>query len=118
MVGGNQVFNRFDVPQLRGINKTAPYFHDHRATTLEDVVRHYQSFFAFINRGSRIPAAAHRGRGHRADRPVREESAMTARGKPRAAPVAPPTRWLCDVFTGDKEIRRSGAIRSEASLVS
>ena len=55
MVGGNQVFNRFDVPQLRGINKTAPYFHDHRATTLEDVVRHYQSFFAFINRARGFP---------------------------------------------------------------
>lgn len=27
-VGGNQVFHRFDIPQLRGINGTAPYFHD------------------------------------------------------------------------------------------
>jgi cytochrome c peroxidase len=42
-VGGNQVFNRFDIPQLRGINDTAPYFHDHRAATLEQVVKHYQS---------------------------------------------------------------------------
>ena len=25
-VGGNQVFNRFDIPQLRGINEAAPYF--------------------------------------------------------------------------------------------
>jgi len=55
MVGENQVFNRFDVPQLRGINKTAPYFHDHRANTLEDVVKHYQSFFAFINRSRGFP---------------------------------------------------------------
>jgi cytochrome c peroxidase len=56
-VGGNQVFNRFDIPQLRGINKTAPYFHDHRAKTLEEVVRHYQSFFFFINvvRGLPLP---------------------------------------------------------------
>jgi cytochrome c peroxidase len=56
-VGGNQVFNRFDIPQLRGINQTAPYFHDHRAATLEDVVRHYQRFFAFINevRGFPLP---------------------------------------------------------------
>jgi cytochrome c peroxidase len=56
-VGGNQVFNRFDIPQLRGINRTAPYFHDHRAATLEDVVRHYQHFFAFINevRGFPLP---------------------------------------------------------------
>ena len=56
-VGGNQVFNRFDIPQLRGINKTGPYFHDHRARTLEEVVKHYQSFFFFINavRGLPLP---------------------------------------------------------------
>ena len=56
-VAGNQVFNRFDIPQLRGINKTAPYFHDHRATTLEEVLRHYQAFFFFINvvRGLPLP---------------------------------------------------------------
>jgi cytochrome c peroxidase len=54
-VAGNQVFNRFDIPQLRGINATAPYFHDHRARTLEDVVRHYQQFFAFINEVRRLP---------------------------------------------------------------
>ncbi|HEX2443901.1 MAG TPA: hypothetical protein VHJ77_08145 [Vicinamibacterales bacterium] len=56
-VGGNQVFNRFDIPQLRGINQTAPYFHDHRAKTLEAVVRHYQPFFFFINvvRGFPLP---------------------------------------------------------------
>jgi cytochrome c peroxidase len=56
-VGGNQVFNRFDIPQLHGINATAPYFHDHRANTLEEVVKHYQSFFLFINsvRGLPLP---------------------------------------------------------------
>lgn len=59
-VGGNQVFNRFDIPQLRGINRTAPYFHDHRAKTLEEVVKHYQSFFAFIKnvRGFPVPLIA------------------------------------------------------------
>jgi cytochrome c peroxidase len=59
-VGGNQVFNRFDIPQLRGINRTAPYFHDHRAKTLEEVVAHYQTFNAFINvvRGFPLPQLA------------------------------------------------------------
>jgi cytochrome c peroxidase len=59
-VGGNQVFNRFDIPQLRGINQTAPYFHDHRAKTLEEVVTHYQKFFFFINvvRGLPLPLIA------------------------------------------------------------
>lgn len=59
-VGGNQVFNRFDIPQLRGINETAPYFHDHRAKTLEEVVAHYQRFNVFINvvRGFPLPQLA------------------------------------------------------------
>ena len=59
-VGGNQVFNRFDIPQLRGINRTAPYFHDHRARTLEEVVTHYQAFNFFINvvRGFPLPQIA------------------------------------------------------------
>jgi cytochrome c peroxidase len=56
-VGDNRVFNRFDIPQLRGVNLTAPYFHDHRAQSLEAVVLHYQRFFAFINevRGFPLP---------------------------------------------------------------
>jgi cytochrome c peroxidase len=59
-VGGNQVFNRFDIPQLRGIDQTAPYFHDHRARTLEEVVAHYQKFNLFINvvRGFPLPQLA------------------------------------------------------------
>ena len=45
------------LPNRHGINETAPYFHDHRAKTLEEVVRHYQSFFCFINvvRGFPLP---------------------------------------------------------------
>ena len=54
-VAGNQVFNRFDIPQLRGINQTAPYFHDHRARMLEEVVVHYQAFFFFINVVRELP---------------------------------------------------------------
>jgi cytochrome c peroxidase len=54
-VAGRHVFNRFGIPQLRGINKTAPYFHDHRAKTLEEVVRHYQKFFFFINNVRGLP---------------------------------------------------------------
>ncbi len=59
-VGGNRVFNRFDIPQLHGINRTAPYFHDHRAKTLEEVVVHYQKFFFLINqvRGFPLPLIA------------------------------------------------------------
>jgi hypothetical protein len=34
-----------DVPGLRGIRNTAPYFHNNSADTLEDVVDHYIEFF-------------------------------------------------------------------------
>jgi cytochrome c peroxidase len=56
-VGGNRVFNRFDIPTLHGINNTAPFFHDHRAKNLEEVVLHYQKFFFLINvvRGFPLP---------------------------------------------------------------
>jgi mono/diheme cytochrome c family protein len=38
-------WNKLDVPQLRGISRTAPYFHNNSASTLEDVVDHYMAFF-------------------------------------------------------------------------
>lgn len=38
-------WNKLDVPALRGISKTAPYFHNNSAATLEDVVDHYIEFF-------------------------------------------------------------------------
>jgi cytochrome c peroxidase len=38
-------WNKFDVPGLRGIRNTAPYFHNNSAATLEDVVDHYIEFF-------------------------------------------------------------------------
>jgi cytochrome c peroxidase len=48
MVGGlaaTDDWNHFDVPALRGIGRTAPYFHNNSAATLEDVVDHYIEFF-------------------------------------------------------------------------
>ena len=38
-------WNKFDMPGLRGISKTAPYFHNNSAATLEEVVDHYIEFF-------------------------------------------------------------------------
>ena len=40
--------NAFKIPTLRGVRKTAPYFHDNSAKTLETVAAHYALFFAFI----------------------------------------------------------------------
>ena len=37
-----------DNTQLRGISRTAPYFHNNSAATLEEVVDHYTAFFAFV----------------------------------------------------------------------
>jgi len=37
--------NAFKIPTLWGVSRTAPYFHDNSARTLEDVVAHYNKFF-------------------------------------------------------------------------
>ena len=39
-------FSNFKIPQLWGVQHTAPYFHDNSAKTLEAVMDHYQTFFA------------------------------------------------------------------------
>jgi len=38
-------WNKLDMPGLRGISRTAPYFHNNSAATLEDVADHYVQFF-------------------------------------------------------------------------
>jgi len=38
-------WSKFDVPGLHGISRTAPYFHNNSADTLEEVVAHYNEFF-------------------------------------------------------------------------
>ena len=40
--------NAFKIPSLWGVKETAPYFHDNSAKTLEDVIGHYDLFFATI----------------------------------------------------------------------
>jgi len=35
----------FKTPQLWGVRRTSPYFHDNSAKTLEDVVEQYVFFF-------------------------------------------------------------------------
>ena len=42
--------NQFDVPSLYGISKSAPYFHDNSAATLEQVLTQYIGFFQFLQR--------------------------------------------------------------------
>lgn len=41
--------NAFKIPSLWGVARTAPYFHDNSAKTLEDVARHYAQFFSVVS---------------------------------------------------------------------
>jgi cytochrome c peroxidase len=43
--------NAFKISPLRGIRRTAPYFHDNSAKTLEDVAAHYAAFFSTVTSG-------------------------------------------------------------------
>ncbi len=44
-----QNLNAFKIPTLWGVRRTAPYFHDNSAETLEQVAAHYARFFAAIS---------------------------------------------------------------------
>jgi cytochrome c peroxidase len=46
-----QNVNAFKISPLRGLRRTAPYFHDNSAKTLEDVAAHYATFFAVVTQG-------------------------------------------------------------------
>jgi cytochrome c peroxidase len=41
--------NAFKISPLRGIRRTAPYFHDNSARTLEEVAAHYAKLFAIFD---------------------------------------------------------------------
>ncbi|WP_394839194.1 hypothetical protein LVJ94_20095 [Pendulispora rubella] len=55
ITGKIEDFDRFDIPPLYGVAKTAPYFHNNNAATLEDVMIHYQRLFRFFARGLKHP---------------------------------------------------------------
>jgi cytochrome c peroxidase len=50
LTGNKDHMNFFDIPTLYGISRTAPYFHDNSAATLEDTVIHYQLDFQLLRR--------------------------------------------------------------------
>jgi cytochrome c peroxidase len=50
LTGNPAQMNFFEIPTLYGSSKTAPYFHDNSAATLEDVVLHYQLDFQALRR--------------------------------------------------------------------
>lgn len=49
-----QSVNAFKIPSLRGAARTAPYFHDNSARTLEDLMRHYTQFFAIVSNNALV----------------------------------------------------------------
>jgi len=49
--------NAFKISALRGIRRTAPYFHDNSAKTLEDVAAHYALFFSVVTNGGIVLSA-------------------------------------------------------------
>ncbi len=50
-VGTFDSLNAFKISPLRGISRTAPYFHDNSAATLEEVLDHYDQFFQIVSGG-------------------------------------------------------------------
>jgi cytochrome c peroxidase len=48
-IGSFDQLNAFKISPLRGIARTAPYFHDNSSKTLEDVAEHYRKFFLFVS---------------------------------------------------------------------
>lgn len=57
LTGSIAQLNFFDITTLYGISKTAPYFHDNSAATLEAVLRHYQLDFIAAGRVAPVPPA-------------------------------------------------------------
>lgn len=70
-------WEKFDVPGLRGVRKTAPYFHNNSAATLEDVVDHYIELFRRVEAnfvpGSAVPPITTTDGVHFDRRPSLEE---------------------------------------------
>ena len=44
--------NAFKIPSLWGVRRTAPYFHDNSAKTLDELAAHYARFFEVITQGA------------------------------------------------------------------
>jgi iron-sulfur cluster repair protein YtfE (RIC family) len=71
-------WNKLDVPALRGISQTAPYFHNNSAATLEEVVDHYMEFFKRVEINALpgvVPPAASTDGVHFDRHPIPEERA-------------------------------------------
>jgi hypothetical protein len=57
ITGDSKDANRFKIPTLWNIRNTGPYFHDHSAQTLDDVLAHYAQFFVAVSKGATVLTA-------------------------------------------------------------
>ncbi|HEY7508865.1 MAG TPA: hypothetical protein VIG50_01365, partial [Vicinamibacteria bacterium] len=72
LTGNPADFGVFDTPQLRGLSRTAPYFHNNSAATLEETLDHYDAFFRAVKSvNPRAPILTTDGIRH--DRPATPE---------------------------------------------
>ncbi|NBD13072.1 cytochrome-c peroxidase [Corallococcus sp. c25j21] len=56
LITGNPLdFEAFDIPTLRGVARTAPYFHDNSAENLEDVIDLYSQFVLPVTAPLNLP---------------------------------------------------------------
>ena len=102
-VGGPPPFddwNKFDVPGLRGIRNTAPYFHNNSADTLEEVVDHYIELFKFI----KAVAPPRRCRRRPSPRPMASISiaSRSRRNARRCSRICESCRGTSDVMRPDQ----------------
>jgi cytochrome c peroxidase len=56
-VPGQDDWNKFDIPGLRDLRFTAPYFHNNSANTLEEVVDHYIEFYKRVQVNAAVNAS-------------------------------------------------------------
>ena len=66
-------WNKLDMNGLRGLSKTAPYFHNNSAATLEEVVDHYTEFFKRVRANTGVPGPLLSTNGIDFDRPPTPE---------------------------------------------
>ena len=74
VTGDPRDFEAFDVPQLRGIADTAPYFHDNSRETLREVVDEYSRFLLPFLEPLRLPT-------HPPEQPGGRPEALTSEQK-------------------------------------
>ena len=71
-------WEKLDIPAIRGISQTAPYFHNNSAATLEEVVDHYIEFFKRVQANAApgvVPPLSSTDGVHFDRRPAPEERA-------------------------------------------